>query len=346
MLKSPAGVYDPLPHGGRLNVAVQAYGIPLPHWQDLSTGISPWSWPVPAQIPSAVWRNLPENDELCVVAAEHYHCAISNCIPVAGSQVAIRQIPQLLPAARVAVPRVGYQEHRLSWQLAGHEVAEYSAFDELRDMVCAGDVQHIVVINPNNPTAEFWLPRQLEQLSAELLRKAGPNAVILVDEAFADSRRSEDSVIASELENVIVLRSLGKFYGLAGLRLGFVIGRHPSLAALRTLLEPWSVSSPAVYLGTMALRDKAWQTEQRQRLSVSSSQLQLICEKRFSSSTICAGDLFVTIFDSAEVLESVHTLAAENGLLLRYGSIDATQSWIRVGLADDGFARLQQHWNR
>ncbi|MEM8497635.1 MAG: threonine-phosphate decarboxylase [Pseudomonadota bacterium] len=333
-----------LPHGGRLQAAAKQYDIPLEEWQDLSTGVSPWSWPVPATIPNAVWHKLRENESLIARAAQYYQCSEASCLPVAGSQVAIRLLPQLLPITTVAVPGIGYQEHRYSWQLAGHECFEYSTFEELLALVRDGHVENAVVVNPNNPTTEFFPAAQLALLSNELHKKAGDNAVLIVDEAFADPRPTSDSVIASQLANTIVLRSLGKFFGLAGLRLGFVITEHPLLSTLRTMVEPWSVSAPAVYLGALALKDARWQAMQRSRIAEAAQQLGTLCEQRFPNSDTHQGDLFVTVFDRADTVKTVFESAANSGVLLRYDTSNASRAWLRIGLADDGYARLAEHW--
>lgn len=332
-----------LPHGGRLQAAAKEYGIPLQEWQDLSTGVSPWSWPVPSQIPNTVWHQLPESDTLCLRAAEYYQCPIALCLPVAGSQVAIRLLPQLLPAASVALPIIGYQEHHRSWQLAGHNTLSYSTFEGLLALVCGGKVQHAVVINPNNPTAETFPTSQLAQLSGELQKSAGENALLIVDEAFADGRPKNESVIELQLENAIVLRSLGKFFGLAGLRLGFVITQHPILNALRSMVEPWSVSAPAAYLGELALADVSWQLMQGRRIAEASQQLAQLCERHFPHGDVHKGELFVTVFDHADAIKNSFENAAKSALLLRYDTNDATRAWLRIGLADDGFARLSEH---
>src|SRR5690606_22076033 len=95
-----------LEHGGRLRAAARRYGIPLSDWLDLSTGVNPEGWPVPA-VPPEVWVRLPEEDDgLERAASAYYGC--DSIFPVAGSQAAIQALPALLHAQRVGVIHPGY----------------------------------------------------------------------------------------------------------------------------------------------------------------------------------------------------------------------------------------------
>lgn len=247
-----------LEHGGRLRRAARTYDIPLADWLDLSTGLAPWPWPLP-EIPASAWARLPEPDDGLVEAA----CACYGApaaLPVAGSQAAIQALPQLRPPSRVAVLAPCYAEHALAWRRAGHEVLECSEAE-----VAAGlerfDV--LVVVNPNNPTGERLSPARLLDWQARLERRGG---WLVVDEAFMDPTPGASLAAFSDLPGLIVLRSFGKFFGLAGLRLGFVLAAPTLLARLDEHLGPWTVSGPSRYLAQRLLADQQAQQRQREAL--------------------------------------------------------------------------------
>lgn len=247
-----------LEHGGRLRRAARTYDIPLADWLDLSTGLAPWPWPLP-EIPASAWARLPEPDDGLVEAACACYGA-SAALPVAGSQAAIQALPQLRPPSRVAVLAPCYAEHALAWRRAGHEVLECSEAE-----VAAGlerfDV--LVVVNPNNPTGERLSPARLLDWHARLERRGG---WLVVDEAFMDPTPGASLAAFSDLPGLIVLRSFGKFFGLAGLRLGFVLAAPTLLARLDEHLGPWTVSGPSRYLAQRLLADQQAQQRQREAL--------------------------------------------------------------------------------
>lgn len=227
-------------HGGDLEYASRVFGVPEQDWQDLSTGVSPWGYPLDA-VPQQFWQRLPaDSDPLISAAADYYGVAPSYVVPVPGSQYAIARLPQLLTYGRpsvVAVPATGYGEHARQWRRAGHGVLYYESLAHLRTRLRAKQVQHAVVINPNNPTAQWLAGDELRDLAQAL------PGYLVVDEAFADlnPRHSLTSLIPRR-ENLVILRSVGKFFGLAGIRLGFVLGAQAAL--IRAAIEPWAVSGP------------------------------------------------------------------------------------------------------
>ncbi|GAC1036095.1 threonine-phosphate decarboxylase CobD [Pseudomonas sp. No.117] len=247
-----------LEHGGRLRRAARTYDIPLADWLDLSTGLAPWPFPLP-EIPASAWARLPEPDDGLVAAA----CACYRApaaLPVAGSQAAIQALPQLRPPSLVAVLAPCYAEHALAWCRAGHEVVECGEAE-----VAAGldrfDV--LVVVNPNNPTGERLSPARLLDWQARLERRGG---WLVVDEAFMDPTPGASLAAFSDLPGLIVLRSFGKFFGLAGLRLGFVLAAPALLARLDEHLGPWTVNGPSRYLAQRLLADQEAQQRQREAL--------------------------------------------------------------------------------
>lgn len=350
ILSDSSFCHAPLIHGGRLIEAANKNKSNINQWQDLSTGISPWTWPVPDEIPKFIWRSLPNDKPLREAASVYYRCPETLCFPVAGSQIAIRTIPQMLSMGVVAIPDIGYQEHRLSWQMAGHVIVVYKGFAELQGLVDEGQVDYVVVISPNNPTASIASDDQVHRLVKALRQIKGPNSLLVLDEAFADSKRDDISPpssmpsLSASVDNLVVLRSLGKFFGLAGLRVGFVIGRHQVVGQLETFLSPWQLSSPAVYLACLALQDTHWQAIQRERVWHASEKLSMLCDKRFPACSVKASGLFVAVFGPSKVLSNAMGEAERAQILLRYHRYADDQAWLRLGLAADDFKRLEQHW--
>lgn len=240
-----------LEHGGRILDAARRYGIAREDWLDLSTGIAPWPYPLPA-VPVEVWQRLPEEDDGLEAAARAYYGMDALAVP--GSQWAIETIPRLLSPGRVMMPQPLYAEHPAAWAAAGHSVVGWG---ERAD--------YAVICNPNNPTGET-LTR------AGLLALAEKVKLLVVDEAFIDAEPAE-TLAGSGLDNVIVLRSPGKFFGLAGVRLGFALTATTWRERLKARLSPWAVSHPARWAARLALADREWQVAQRARLASASQRL-------------------------------------------------------------------------
>jgi len=281
-----------LEHGGRLGRAAARHGIARERWLDLSTGVSPYAWPVPP-IPADAWHRLPEDDdELLPAARAYYGC--EHLLPVAGSQAAIAALPRLRGPSRVAVIAPAYAEHAHAWRTAGHDVATPS-LAELRERTAAFDV--VVLIRPNNPTGEclsrdevltlrnaVWEARSRAtgtrgkhpSRASTLPTKAGSsfNAApwFIVDEAFIDVR-PEESLVPDARDGLIVLRSVGKFFGLAGARAGFVAACPTILDALAEEIGPWTLSGPARHVVARALGDGVWQASARESLRRDSARL-------------------------------------------------------------------------
>ena len=254
-----------LEHGGRLLQAVRRYGLPREHWLDLSTGINPNAWQG-APLPVASWNRLPEEEDGLLEAAESYYGAPS-LLPVCGSQAAIQMLPRLRARSRVGVPALGYNEHAHRWKQAGHEVTPFA----VTDFGAALDrLDVLVVSNPNNPTGERVTAAELLDWHARLSERGG---WLVVDEAFADCTPDNSVARFTDRAGLVVLRSLGKFFGLAGARVGFVRAARPLLNTLTEALGPWSIAGPSRLVARDALLDRAWQDATRQRLRHDSRRL-------------------------------------------------------------------------
>ncbi|HEY1150272.1 MAG TPA: threonine-phosphate decarboxylase CobD [Pseudoduganella sp.] len=252
-----------LEHGGKLRDAAQRYG--QHEWLDLSTGINPQHYPVPTLAPD-IWHRLPEDDPALAAAAQRYYRA-PHMLPVAGTQAAIQALPRLRPPSRITIAAPSYAEHAHHWSQHGHQASEVP-YESLGDAVAHSDV--MVICNPNNPTGAR-VPREDLLRWAEVLRAKG--GWLVVDEAFADTDNSNSIAAESAREGIIVLRSVGKFFGLAGLRLGFVAAAPALLRALADMIGPWSVSGPAQQIGRTALEDAQWQERTRVALASAGDRL-------------------------------------------------------------------------
>ena len=323
-----------LTHGGRLNHYARQYGIPAEDWLDLSTGISPFAYPCPP-VPADSWHRLPEEDDgLLATATRYYGCG--SLLAVAGSQAAIMALPGVVARHRqqtglVALPRVGYKEHQHAWQSydggsGSWQVELYDGHPD-EDLLSRADV--VVLINPNNPSGLLvdngFLTMMRQQLAAR-------GALLIVDEAFMDCT-PEQSLLNTPLgDELIVLRSLGKFFGLAGARVGFVVATPYWLTALNEALGPWTLSGPSRQVAAMALADVEWHAQARQRIAIASSRLADVLA-RYLGSQVSGSGLFQRV--RIEHAPTVHRLLCQQGILAR---LCDEKDALRFGLPGDELA--------
>lgn len=313
-----------LEHGGRLLRAARAYGIAPDAWLDLSTGISPFAWPVPA-VPASVWQRLPEDDDGLAEAACEYYGA-TQLLPVAGSQAAIQMLPHLRQVSRVGVIAPGYNEHAHAWRQAGHAVETRSAAALLAD---PSRYDVIVLIHPNNPGGDRFDRAALLTCHAALAARGG---WLIVDEAFMDATPEHSLCDVAQREGLIVLRSSGKFFGLAGARAGFVAAPTALLEMLRDRLGPWTLSGPTRHVLRLALSDRAWHATARTWLHNMSDRLAAVLLRHGMAPT--AGCAFFQWWRHARA-EAVHVALARQGILTRLFDTPAS---LRFGLPPDDAA--------
>lgn len=321
-----------LEHGGRLRNAAQQYGIALTDWLDLSTGINPNGWPVPA-IPTDCWQRLPEDDDSLLAAARNYY-GNDSLLAVAGSQAAIQSLPLLRTRSRVGVLRPAYAEHGACWHKTGHVVRELPA-DADSINIAIDNLDVLILINPNNPSGTLWQPAQLLIWQQRLAQRGG---WLIVDEAFLDGLPEYSLAALPVRPGLFVLRSVGKFFGLAGIRCGFVIAESAPLQQLVELLGPWTLSHPSRYVATLALQDEAWQRQTSIDLHQQGQRLhQLLCAAGLPPSGGC--HLFQWL--QTPRAATVHDALAKQGILTRLFTDPAS---LRFGLPKDeaGWQRLQQ----
>jgi cobalamin biosynthesis protein CobC len=252
-MTSPATLAPWTWHGGALEQARLAYPDAGADWTDLSTGINPAPWPIPPHI-GIDWHRLPEARDIAALeqaAADHYGTAPSHICAVPGSEIAMRIIGHMLDGAGQSEAG-GYRTHQEMFP-NGQSIADLSA---------ASPHLPLILANPANPSGRILAPAALQALLAQ--RSA---AWTLIDEAYADAHPTISMVPhLNDHPRLIILKSIGKFFGLAGLRLGFVLGPPDFIAMLRHRLGAWPVSAAAVTLGRAALRDEPWAAHNREHL--------------------------------------------------------------------------------
>lgn len=319
-----------LDHGGRLRAAAQRYGIPLADWLDLSTGIAPYGWPLPA-IPEDAWRRLPEvEDNLEAVARDYY--GVPALLPVAGSQAAIQALPRLRRGARVGIVSPAFAEHAAAWRREGHLVQELGEGAVERSLE---RLDVLLVVSPNNPSGRLI---ERERLLAWHARLAGRGGWLLVDEAFMDCTPEHSLAADSQRAGLIVLRSFGKFFGLAGMRLGFVLAEAGLLERLDELLGPWAVGGPTRAVAGTLLADGEGQRRQRERLRADGLRLAVLLS---AHGLAPAGGTALFQLVAHQQAVGLHGYFARRGILLR---LFAETRCLRFGLPADeaGWQRLEQ----
>ncbi len=308
-------------HGGRLRAAARTHGIPPHRWLDLSTGIAPWSWPVPA-VPDHVWRRLPEHDDGLEDAARTAFGGEA-WLAAPGTQGILQNLPRALPLRQVACPAGSYAEHSATWRAAGTKVTEE---DDAGLHAAADRAEAVVVVNPDNPSGRRLDPAVLLTLHARLARRGG---WLIVDEAFADAAPDASIAALAGLPGLVILRSVGKFFGLAGIRLGFVGAPAWLREQLALRFGPWAVNHPARWLGRRALADRRWQRRQRWRLHAAARRLDALLHRH--GLTVAGGTALFRYVRHRHPARIARALAARAVLVRTFDTPPA----LRFGLPGD-----------
>lgn len=332
----PGGVAPVADHGGSLALAERRFGRPALPWIDLSTGINPWHYPLPP-LPPECWTRLPDRDAfdaLLAAAAACYGVPDARFLVAGpGSQSLIQCLPRLLPRGRVAVVGPTYAEHARCWRLAGHDVSEVAG---LPDAGAAPEHDVVVVVNPNNPDGRRVDPGLLRRLAAAMASTGG---LLVVDEAFADVDPAISMAPDAGMPGLCVLRSFGKFYGLAGLRLGFALGPPELAGRIEDDLGPWAVPGPALSIGRAALEDRAWAEGMRADLGRAAARLDGLLAAR-GLEVVGGTSLYRLVRDRRA--GKLYEAMARRGILAR--PFDARPDWLRFGLppGEEAEARLAE----
>jgi cobalamin biosynthetic protein CobC len=321
---------EPIAHGGALSEAIARYGGDASQWLDLSTGVSPFSLPLP-EIPTEIWRRLPEPSEVnrvCELAMKHYGGSVMP-LAVPGTQAAIQLLPYLRPdVTRAAIVSPTYGEYELAFRRAGIDVEAVGALEA----AAPNQAGVVVLANPNNPDG-----RETVRDDVFGFVRAQRQRLVIVDEAFADMRQDLSMAGAAGMEpNLVVMRSFGKFFGLAGLRLGFVFADPKVTRILADRLGPWAVSGPALAIASHAFTRLDLVSDLRKRLD----KAQALTRSALNMAGVrIVGEtpLFFTC-DVGDGAVMRHTLASHQ-ILVR--AFDHSPSLIRIGLAPDELAAVR-----
>ena len=297
-------------HGGSLGRARALFPhAPLP-FVDLSTGINPHSYPL-FELPATTFWRLPEsarNHELKTIAASTYGApSVAHVAAAPGTQILLPRVASLVKPGKALVLGPTYAEHARAAAIAGHAVAEVGDFDALAEADLA------ILVNPNNPDGRVIERSRLLDLAARLRAKGG---LLVVDEAFMDVGPIEQSLAGDAGEGgIVVLRSFGKFFGLAGVRLGFALADPLTVERLETQFGPWAVAGPALEYGIRALLDTAWQADMRRRLAADAERLDALFN-RFGA-PVASGTSLFRYLSFADAPGLFSTLG-DHGVLVRH----------------------------
>lgn len=331
-------------HGGDLDAARALFPDAPEPWIDLSTGINPVPYPWPAP-DASLWQRLPASaDEraLRAAAAAAYGVADpARVVPAPGTQILIETLPRLVAPTDVAVVGPTYAEHAASWARGGHAVRAVASLAE------AAGARVAVVVNPNNPDGRVHAAGDLLALARE---NAGRGGLLVVDEAFCDLEPAE-SLGGHLVPGLVVLRSFGKTYGLAGLRLGFALALPEAARAIAAALGPWAVSGPALTIGRAALADRDWRIRAAAERAADAGRLDRMLAR--AGCTVVGGTSLFRLArcpDAAALFRRLGEAGifvrrfAERPDLLRFGLPAGKDQWCRLSriLKPDGSAPLGQ----
>ncbi|MBB3946498.1 cobalamin biosynthetic protein CobC [Rhizobium skierniewicense] len=331
--KIPEKAQPAIRHGGNLGQARLLFPQAPEPWIDLSTGINPHSYPH-SPVPASAFARLPEPravETLKEIAATAFGASSAAHIAASpGTQMLMPLLAQTAVqrgARTCGVLSPAYAEHARTARIAGLTITEVS------DIEALAAFDHAVIINPNNPDGRAWKRPELLTLADAMRQKGG---MLVVDEAFIETGYAESVADVATSDSLVVLRSFGKFYGMAGIRLGFAIG-HPDIAErLESWLGPWAISGPALHIATEALVDQVWRDEIRLRLRAESERLNDLLGAA-DLSIVGGTSLFTLIRDDRAPTVCTHLM--ENGILTR--SFDERSTELRFGLPGE-----EAEWTR
>ena len=329
------GLDHPLVHGGGIAAARRLFAGAQEPFIDLSTGINPYPYPLP-QLPTELFTRLPDPEALAMLASIAGQCygapSAEHVVPAPGTQILLPLAAALLDPDRAAVLAPTYREHARAAALAGHRVAE------VKNLEAAREARLVIVTNPNNPDGRLYERTELIALAQRLQARDG---LLVVDEAFMEVGPPGAS-LASEVgrKAIVVLRSFGKFFGFAGVRLGFALATPHLAARLSAKLGPWAVSGPALAIGAAALADRGWIEQARQSVTAAAGRLKTILAKAGLEiiggtalfvlvRTPAASDLFQHLGRAGILVRSF----AEHPSWLRFGLPPTEPAWVRLELA-------------
>jgi len=241
-----------------------------------------------------------------------------------GTQLLIQMLPLLRPAATVAIVGLTYPGHADSFAHAGHEIIACATLDEI------GDAPVAIIVNPNNPDGRLLEPDALLAAAAAQDERGG---ILVVDESFADLT-PEISVAGAGAPGLLVLRSFGKFFGMAGLRLGFAVATPELARLLHDALGPWPVGGAALEIGRLALADKKWIETTRRHLAAEADLLDAVLSQ---AGLAIVGGTSLFRLAGAPRAWALYEHLGKHGILVR--PFAEQPRWLRFGLPPDTASR-------
>jgi cobalamin biosynthesis protein CobC len=313
-----------LEHGGNLDLALQHFGGRLDDWIDLSTGINRRPYPLPKLEPRH-WGALPSRSDIESLhdAAREAYGARAPIVALAGAQAAIQLLPRLSSPGRARIVAPSYNEYAAALGAAGWNVAEVA------DLAALAGADLAIVVNPNNPDGRRHDPAELLALSSRVGR-------LVVDESFVDAAPELSLAREAGRPGLLILRSFGKFYGLAGVRLGFALGSEPDIAALSAQAGPWPVSGTAIAIGRCALRDRDWAAATSARLVREAQRLDGLIQAQ--GWPLVGGTPLFRLYGAGDAHAAQARLAAAR---VWSRVFTAQPGWLRLGLPGD-----ETEWTR
>ncbi|MDZ3831474.1 MAG: aminotransferase class I/II-fold pyridoxal phosphate-dependent enzyme [Sphingopyxis sp.] len=309
-------------HGGALDAAKRRFGQRDADWIDLSTGINPAAWPGADDV-AIDWRRLPESGAIAALeaaAADVFGVDAQRVCAVPGTEIGLRLVGRMIGDAPGGGAHHMIPCYRTHGEMMPHSIAVP------RDEAAATEGS-LLLANPTNPDGHVTTADEMRRLGAR-------DGWLMIDEAFADT----DPAISmapqvADDRRLIVFRSFGKFFGLAGVRLGFVIAPGAILDGLRAMLGAWPVSSGAIAIGTAAYRDSGWIAAMRAALPREAAGLDALLARH--------GHVAIGRCPLFRLIETPHAAAlfdrlAHSAILTR--PFAERPDWLRIGLPADAAA--------
>jgi cobyric acid synthase CobQ/L-threonine-O-3-phosphate decarboxylase len=250
-------------HGGNLRELARDAGCAPAALLDFSASINPLGPPdclrptVSLALEQVVHYPDPESHELVAAIARHALVPAEQIVVGNGSTEILFALARALKRRRALIPVPCYADYMTAAREAEMEIAllsldERSGFaldwSALEKRLRGGEI--VFLGQPNNPTGLAFDTGRFRAFAAE-----HPDTTFVVDEAFAEFVADYATLMRDVGENVVVLRSLTKFYAIPGLRLGFGVARAETAETIRRRLPPWSVNALAQAVGVAALAD-------------------------------------------------------------------------------------------
>ena len=265
-------------HGGNIAEFIERYHISQDKIIDFSANINPLG--LSKKVKEVILKNVntlvhypePTSSNLKKKLANFHNIKSENLLIGNGSVELIYLIPKALPPKSAIIPIPSFSEYEFAVKLNGaksifvrlREKDDFAiGMDKFEKFIPRADL--IFICNPNSPTGNLF-PRGDMLYLIKLCKKY--NTTIVVDETFIDFVENAENITmipeAIKKNNLLILRSLTKFFALAGLRLGYAIGRKDTISKLAQFQHPWAVNSLAQTAAKTAIGDYDYIKKSRQ----------------------------------------------------------------------------------